>query len=93
MANRLYFLDIKILNLREVNCELNPKVNQIIKFGKLIQKISKCVFLTIAGATDPHQEGTMLDLSREISFADFSEIGHMTIQRSLSRPFVPLEDE
>jgi hypothetical protein len=52
LTNRLYFSDLQILNLKEITCECNPKIDAIHKkFGKLINQISKSVFLTIAGAT------------------------------------------
>jgi hypothetical protein len=34
-----------------------------------------------------------LDLSREVSFSDFPEGNILSIQRSMSRPFVPCEEE
>lgn len=44
------------------------------------------------GATEPSLGIFGMDLSREISYAELSEPG-FSMQKSLSRPFVPYDDE
>ena len=62
-----------------------------------MKQISKTVFFTIAGAVEPTATAGStifaLDLSREISFSEFTEGNMLSIQRSISRPFVPCEEE
>ena len=52
-----------------------------------IRSISKLVFLTMAGATDPDTHMLPPELSNEVSLAD------PNLSRVLSRPFVPCEEE
>jgi len=40
---------IKILNLKQVTAEINPKANHLTQFTSLVKQISKSVFLTLAG--------------------------------------------
>jgi hypothetical protein len=57
-----------------------------------MKQLSRTLFFTLAGAVDlVAPQGNPLDLSREVSFSEFSEVNGMTITRSISRPFVPCE--
>lgn len=62
-----------------------------------MKQISKTVFFTIAGAVEPPATAGStifgLDLSREVSFSEMTEGNLLSIQRSISRPFVPCEEE
>ena len=62
------------------------------KFAKLVKQISKSLFLSLIGATEPTSGIFGLDLSREISLAELSELG-LSGQRSMSRRFLSNEDE
>jgi hypothetical protein len=67
------------------------------KFNALIRQVSRTVLYSLAGAIEPTSTGSSsifaLDLSREVSFSEFPEGNILSIQRSLSRPFVTCEDE
>lgn len=63
-ARELYFKDIRVLNLRGVNRECKKGVNVADKFTKLIKQISKSLFLSLIGATEPSSALVGLDLSR-----------------------------
>lgn len=89
-ARELYFKDIRILNLRAVTRDCKKGVSVPDKFLKLVRQISKSLFLSLIGATEPSNVIFGLDLSREISFAEISDMG-LSAQRSYSRRF--LEDE
>lgn len=62
-----------------------------------MKQISRTVFYTLVGAVEPSTGnnigGSFFDLSREISFTEFSEGTILSIHRSSSRPFVPCDDE
>lgn len=88
ISNQIYFSNIRILNLKDINSDIKQGVNVINKFAKFIKQISKSVFLTIIGASEPFLGVAGLDFSREISLAEFSDV-NFSIQKSLSRPFVP----
>lgn len=89
-ARELYFKDLRILNLRSVTRECKKGVNVADKFLRLVKQISKSLFLSLIGATEPSIAIFGLDLSREISFAEISDVG-LSAQRSYSRRY--LEDE
>lgn len=62
-----------------------------------MKQLSKTVFFSLAGAIQPTNVlGSSLfnfDLSREVSFSEFSELSILNIQRSISRPFTAEEEE
>lgn len=91
IASNLYFsYQIKYLNLREIKSDTKGDI--FYRFKVLMKQISRTVFFTLAGAVDSVAPlGNPLDLSREVSFSEFSEVNGMTITRSVSRPFVPCE--
>jgi hypothetical protein len=50
----------------------------------------------LAGSVEQNQSGSALfslDISREVSFSEFTEGNILSIQRSISRPFVSCEEE
>lgn len=63
-AQSIYFGDLKILNLKQLPFEWKKSVNIIEKFSKLVGQISKSVFLTLIGATEPPQGSYGLEFSR-----------------------------
>jgi hypothetical protein len=63
-AHHLFFSSLRILNLREVTCERKPGVDVIENFSKFVKQVSKTVFLTLVGATEPMHNIFGLDLSR-----------------------------
>lgn len=56
-----------------------------------MRQLSKSLFLSLIGATEPSSIMFGLDLSREISFAEISDVG-LSAQRSMSRRYVDDEE-
>lgn len=94
----LYFsCQVKYLNLREIKLDTKGNVYPT-KFNALVKQISRTVFYSMSGAIEPTNNVCTssifaLDLSREVSFSEFPDGNLLSIQRSLSRPFVTFEDE
>jgi hypothetical protein len=63
---------LKILTLRDISYECKKGIKVIDKFSKFVKQVSKSVFLTIVGATEPSLGIFGMDLSREISYAELS---------------------
>ena len=61
-AYKVYFSEVKILNLRKVEAE-KKEVDVVAKFAKVVRQLSKCVFLGLTGAVEP-PVSTCLDFSR-----------------------------
>ena len=91
-AGEIYFSEVKILSLREVTVECSKEVSILEKFVELVRQISKSLFLTLIGGTEPEKAPLGFSLSRELSFAEFSECG-VSFQKSLSRQLISNEDE
>jgi hypothetical protein len=64
IANQIYFSNIRILNLKDIITEPKTGVNVVNKFAKFIKQVSRSVFLTIIGASEPFFGVTGLDFSR-----------------------------
>jgi hypothetical protein len=96
LCSTLYFsCQIKYLNLREIKTD--TKENVLHQFNILMRQLSRTVFYTISGAIEPSslsgRSMLPLNLSREVSFSEFSEGNLQSMNRLRSRPFVPCEDE
>ena len=91
-AHKMYFSDIRVLNFREVTCGIKKEVRLMDKFCLFVRQVSKSVFLSIIGATEPTRGLMGVDFSREISMAELSECG-LSLQKSMSRPFLSYDDE